>query len=393
MKILLKRFVLLAIMVTLASLLSGCFLRLLFGTVGERDTEFGSVFIATIGGTWGPMAICDFQENGTEESGTLVDCTYEFLDFEAEPPIIERTSSARLISELGILGLFVDPLIIQVPAGASNFTGTFDDGTGAQPIMITETSSIDVQPGTVVSAEAGQKFVILEFPSTVITELQSSGQLDGPFDFNFEFELPALSAVDVKPMYAGKVEVGGETFFVPLLPCVTDFTNVPAVTIPVNTTQVDLMPQILDLLFQGAALGCDGQVYDFTGLGPSPGEIEIDIKPGSDPNSIACDNQSEAIAVAILTTDEFDATTVDHTTVTFEGASETHMNKKTAEPRRHEEDVDDDGDLDLVFHFRLGDTGLACDSTVGNLTGDAFDGQVIQGTDSVNMIDLGDGQP
>jgi len=39
-------------------------------------------------------------------------------------------------------------------------------------------------------------------------------------------------------------------------------------------------------------------------------------------------------------------------------ASETHVDKKTGESRRHEEDVDGDGDTDLVFHFRLSDTDL-----------------------------------
>lgn len=108
-------------------------------------------------------------------------------------------------------------------------------------------------------------------------------------------------------------------------------------------------------------------------------QVEIDIKPGSDPNSINCNNEKGIITVAILTTDTFDATFVDHSTVTFEGASETHVDKKSGEPRRHEEDVD--GDTDLVFHFRLGDTNLTCESPEGTLTGETFDGQAIVGTD------------
>ncbi len=118
--------------------------------------------------------------------------------------------------------------------------------------------------------------------------------------------------------------------------------------------------------------------------------VLIDIKPGSDPNSINCNNETQVIAVAILATEDFDATTVDHTTVAFEGASEMHVNKKSGEPRRHEEDVDYDGDLDLVFHLPLDDTDLACDSTEGTLTGETFDGQAIQGTDSVRMVDRDD---
>ena len=122
-------------------------------------------------------------------------------------------------------------------------------------------------------------------------------------------------------------------------------------------------------------------------------QIDIDIKPGSDPNSINCNNDNQVIAVAILTTETFDATTVDHTTVTFEGAGETHVDNKSGEPRRHEEDVDGDGDADLVFHFRLGDAGLTCEATEGTVTGETFDGISIEGIDAVRMIDQGGGKP
>jgi len=62
------------------------------------------------------------------------------------------------------------------------------------------------------------------------------------------------------------------------------------------------------------------------------------------------------------------------------------VNKKDNRPRRHEEDVDGDGDTDLVFHFRLGETTLTRDSTEGTLTGETFDGQSIEGMDMVHMI-------
>ena len=114
--------------------------------------------------------------------------------------------------------------------------------------------------------------------------------------------------------------------------------------------------------------------------------MDIDIKPGSEPNSIRCEKNKGVIPVAVLTTDDFDALTVDHTTVKFEGASETHVDKHSGEPRRHEEDVDRDGDVDLVFHFRRGDTDLTCESTEGMLTGETFDGMLIEGTDAVRMV-------
>ena len=120
-------------------------------------------------------------------------------------------------------------------------------------------------------------------------------------------------------------------------------------------------------------------------------EVEIDIKPGGTPNSINCNNPNGVIPVAILSTDTFDATTVDHTTVTFEGASETHVDKRTGLARRHEEDVNGDGRTDLVFHFRLRDADLGCGSTEARLEGETFDGQRIFGVDSVRMIDAGNG--
>ena len=100
--------------------------------------------------------------------------------------------------------------------------------------------------------------------------------------------------------------------------------------------------------------------------------VVIDIKPGGDPNSINC-NKNGVITVAILTTQDFDATTVDHATVRFEGAAEVHGNKKSGARRRREEDVDGDGDVDLVLHFRQRDTnGLGCDTQHATLTGRTY---------------------
>jgi predicted outer membrane repeat protein len=147
-----------------------------------------------------------------------------------------------------------------------------------------------------------------------------------------------------------------------------------------------------------SGLHCDiGAVEQQPTAGPP---ILIDIKPGSDPNSINCRNSNAVIAVALLTTDLFDATTVDHTTVTFHGAAETHVDRRTGAPIshevdvdhqsgapiRHEEDVDGDGDMDLVFHFRLGSTTLTCQSTVGALWAKTFAGESIVGTDAVSMV-------
>ena len=110
--------------------------------------------------------------------------------------------------------------------------------------------------------ESGQKFVILEFPGDLLTELTNNGSLAGPYDFTFEFELPALAPVDVKAMYAGKVQVGGRVFYPPMLPCETDFAQIPALTIPVNASPADLLSPLVAGLKQGGGMGCATHVYD-----------------------------------------------------------------------------------------------------------------------------------
>jgi beta-glucanase (GH16 family) len=83
------------------------------------------------------------------------------------------------------------------------------------------------------------------------------------------------------------------------------------------------------------------------------------------------------VPVHLLSTPEFDATTVDHTTVTFGSASETHVDRRSGVARRHVEDVNGDGLEDLVFHFRRGDIDAGCDPTTVPFNGATSGGQPI----------------
>jgi len=116
--------------------------------------------------------------------------------------------------------------------------------------------------------------------------------------------------------------------------------------------------------------------------------IAIDVKPGNPENVIPCHNANALIPTALLTTPEFDALTVDADTVRFEGGAEIHRDNAGL-ARRHVEDVDGDGDLDLMFHFRLSDTSLTCDSAVGSLTGSTYSGLLIVGSDLLTMKEGG----
>ena len=112
---------------------------------------------------------------------------------------------------------------------------------------------------------------------------------------------------------------------------------------------------------------------------PSGGqkEITIDIKPGGNPNNINLKSKG-VVPVAVLTTESFDAGDVDPETVEFAGA----------EPVRWRLcDVDDDGDNDILFHFKTQDLqGLDEDSTEATLTGETNNEEVISGTDTVRIV-------
>lgn len=104
--------------------------------------------------------------------------------------------------------------------------------------------------------------------------------------------------------------------------------------------------------------------------------VDIDIKPGSDPNSINLKSKG-VVPVAVLTTADFDAANVDATTVVFAGA----------EPDKWQMcDVDGDGDIDMLFHFKTQELVLDADSTEATLTGETLGDNPIVGTDNVNMV-------
>jgi beta-glucanase (GH16 family) len=90
-----------------------------------------------------------------------------------------------------------------------------------------------------------------------------------------------------------------------------------------------------------------------------------------------CNQGRGIIPVNLLSTPTFDATTVDHASVRLGDAAEIHTDRKTGEPRRHVEDVNRDGLMDLVFHFRFADTGLPCDPEVLPFNGQTFAGKAI----------------
>jgi len=108
-----------------------------------------------------------------------------------------------------------------------------------------------------------------------------------------------------------------------------------------------------------------------------PFPIIVDIKPGNDNNNIN-PRSNGVIPVAILTDETFDATSIDVSSLRFgPGEAETAHNG-------HIEDVDDDGDDDLMLHFRTRDTGVSNSDISLCMTGLTESGIPIAGCDGIN---------
>lgn len=143
-------------------------------------------------------------------------------------------------------------------------------------------------------------------------------------------------------------------------------------------------------LFDAHDINDSGQI---TGVGTTAGgtpsaflltplsiNVRIDISPDSEKNPINLRSKGN-ITVAILSTGSFDATQVNWEGVTFgpDEATEIHQ-------RSHVKDVDKDGDMDFLMHFKIGETGIRCDDGNVTLSGETFDGQSFIGTDEVKVV-------
>ena len=115
-------------------------------------------------------------------------------------------------------------------------------------------------------------------------------------------------------------------------------------------------------------------------------DINIDIKPGSDPNSISARNRG-VIPVAILSTPEFDAPAeVDAASLTFGRTGDEDSLRRCV---RGSEDVNDDGLLDQLCFFNTQETGFSFGDTEGILRGSTLDGVPIEGRDTVRIVPPG----
>lgn len=87
------------------------------------------------------------------------------------------------------------------------------------------------------------------------------------------------------------------------------------------------------------------------------------------------------IVIAILTTPRFDASSVDITSLRFGVTGQEAIPHHVAV-----DDVDFDGDLDLLVFFRSQATDINCGTLFTYISGKTLTGHAIAGTDSVAVV-------
>jgi uncharacterized delta-60 repeat protein len=211
---------------------------------------------------------------------------------------------------------------------AGKVTTDFGSGSNdtAEGIVVHASGRITVAGFTTV--ESGTAFAVVRYTPTGVADGKASATFGNPIN----------NAFDIALQPDGKVVVAGGT--------------------------IDQAQGITDFA-----------LARFVG-GASPLKVVVDVRPDSSVNVIPLQSNG-VVPVAIITTNSFDAATVDPATVCFgRDCTEKHG-------VGHREDVNGDGRLDLLLHYETAETGIVAGDTRICLTGKTYSGTAIEGCDSI----------
>ncbi|MEO8344194.1 MAG: hypothetical protein ABI607_00730 [Betaproteobacteria bacterium] len=246
--------------------LSGCLLQ--FAQHYQVDTGSSTTHLVDI----------DAQVHPCSFANSFFDCAFGYLGFSIHARFSPGITST-LIN-------WLDPIILQVPAGVTDVTGSFT-GPGIGNLSITTvTGPLQVDATQQLVPDPGSKFLIIDFPGSV----PSGGAGLYHFQFNFKAPNSIPSPLSVKVMAAAKVTVSGQSYYLPLLPCTTNMANVPTVTFPtanmftpINVTSLQTQSGCNDVTYNvgGAAAGTVSVIeyrnsdFDHYFMTPNPTDIQL----------------------------------------------------------------------------------------------------------------------
>ena len=247
----------------LAAVLTGCFLRTMVGHVIIVDNipdEVREVLNAVFGDS--TVSVCY-----RPQQFAVFNCTY-IVDGEI------FSSTLDLVSEFGLAGVLLDPVIVQVPNDAISVTATYSNGGSLLPAVTSIRSSFEYLPYRSITAETGTKFIIMDFPPDITSTINTTDPVNGPrFDFalNFAQRKPISQPVNptnIKVMLTARVVSRGHVYYAPILPCVTSFSLVPTITIPISDTFMPMEAQFGDIIRNHQAIPCNNKYYDYSNTPP-----------------------------------------------------------------------------------------------------------------------------
>jgi hypothetical protein len=119
--------------------------------------------------------------------------------------------------------------------------------------------------------------------------------------------------------------------------------------------------------------------------GPAILEVAIDIKPGSGSPATVALGSAGVIPVAILSSADFDATTVLPESVSLAGAK-VRLIGRAGRYSCASSDVDGDGRLDLLCHVETAQFFLEPGESLAVLEAETTDGRLLRGQDTVRIV-------
>jgi uncharacterized delta-60 repeat protein len=332
-----------------------------FGTGGKVTTDFGSFDqgfdaagtadgkIVATGRTGDNFALARYDANGALDAS-----------FGSGGKVTTDLGGSDLPSAVAI-----DALGRAVAAGTSsgdfalaryNVDGSPDAGFGVAGIVKTDVSSgsqdnafaVVVDPEGGITA-AGGSSSNPQSSDFALARYDSGGSLDISFGSGGKvttaFRTPLSNALDLLAQPDGKIVAVGGT---------------------------------RDLAVSGSG---DVALARYLGM-PTAITVVLDIKPGSEENVVPLQSAG-VVPVAILTTDRFDASTVQANSVCF-GDAEALAERACTLRSARLVDVNGDGRSDLLLHFEIGKTGIDPGDTEACLTGETSAGISIEGCDRIS---------